>query len=92
MAENGQRRDPSSHRTPGQITRQVKGYNHTPANIKKRSQRNQARRIVEKDVGKAALKGKDVDHKRPVRSGGSNARSNLRVRSEHANRGWRRGS
>lgn len=91
MAEGGQRRDPSSHRTPGQVTRQVKGYNHRPENIKKRSQRNQARAIVAKDVGKAALKGKDVDHKRPVRSGGSNARSNLRVRSEHANRGWRRG-
>jgi hypothetical protein len=91
VAENGQKRDPSSHRTPGQVARQVKGYNHRPENIKKRSQRNSARRIVEKDVGKAALRGKDVDHIRPVRSGGGNARSNLRVRSEHANRGWRRG-
>jgi hypothetical protein len=81
-------RDPSSHRTPAQITKQVKGYNHEPANIKKRAQRNQARTIMRKSVGAAAIAGKDVDHKRAVRSGGTNARSNLRVRSEHANRGW----
>jgi hypothetical protein len=92
MAENGEKRDPSSHRTPGQVTRQVKGYNHRPGNIKKRSMRNQARAMVRKDLGEAAIRGKDVDHKRPVRSGGGNSRSNLRVRSEHANRGWRRGS
>jgi hypothetical protein len=90
MSREYGKRDPSSHRTPAQITKQVKGYNHEPANIAKRSQRNQARRIVTKDLGKAAVKGKDVDHKTPVRSGGTNARSNLRVRSEHANRGWNR--
>lgn len=89
MAENGQRRDPSSHRTPGQITRQVKGYNATPANTKKRSLRNQARALVEKRVGKAALIGKDIDHKRPVRSGGGNGAGNLRVRDRSANRAWR---
>lgn len=90
MAENGQKRDPSSHRTPGQVTRQVKGYNARPENVKKRAQRNQARAIVKKDLGEAAIKGKDVDHKRPVRSGGSNARGNLRVQDRHTNRGWRR--
>jgi hypothetical protein len=90
MSREYGKRDPSSHRTPAQITKQVKGYNHEPANIKKRSQRNSARAIVKKDLGAAAIAGKDVDHKRPVRSGGTNARSNLRVRSEHANRGWNR--
>lgn len=30
--------------------------------------------------------GKDVDHKRPLRSGGSNGRGNLRVRSRSKNR------
>jgi hypothetical protein len=85
-------RDPSSHRTPEQITKQVKGYNARPENVKKRSQRNQARAIVAKKVGKAAIAGKDVDHIKPVRSGGSNSPSNLRVRSQHANRGWERDS
>ena len=91
MAENNEKRDPSSHRTPTQIRRQVNGYNAQPENVKKRSLRNQARRIVEKRVGKAALAGKDVDHKRPVRAGGGNSPSKLRVQSRHTNRGWRRG-
>lgn len=90
MAENGEKRDPSSHRTPGQIKRQVNGYNARPENVKKRSQRNQARAIIRKEVGDAAIKGKDVDHKVAVRNGGGNSRSNLRIRSQHANRGWRR--
>jgi hypothetical protein len=81
-------RDPSSHRTPGQIKKMDHGYNHEPVHIKGRSQRNQARRIMTKEVGAEALAGKDVDHKHMVKDGGSNARSNLRIRSEHANRGW----
>jgi hypothetical protein len=85
-------RDPSSHRTPAQITKQVKGYNATPANVKKRSQRNSARAIVKKDLGAAAIKGKDVHHKNPVRSGGSNARSNLGVASKAKNRAWNKKS
>jgi hypothetical protein len=82
------KRDPSSHRTPAQVRSMDRGYNHTAANIKKRSQRNQARTIMRKELGSAAIAGKDIDHKRMVKNGGSNARSNLRVRSEHANRGW----
>lgn len=65
-----------------------RGYNHTPENIKKRSMRNQARDMMKKKVGAAALAGKDVDHKRPVRSGGGNSAGNLRIRDQHSNRGW----
>ena len=36
--------------------------------------------------------GKDVDHKKPLAKGGSNAKSNLRVRSESANRSFKRNS
>lgn len=88
MAENGEKRDPKSHRTPGQIKRQDRGYNAKPENIAKRVKNNQARATMEKQVGKAALKGKDVDHVKPLRSGGSNAKSNLRVISKSRNRGW----
>lgn len=49
--------------------------------------RVQARRIMKKALGAAAIKGKDIDHKIKLRNGGSNARSNLRVRSIKANRG-----
>jgi len=59
MAENGEKRDPSSHRTPGQIRRMNRGYDARPENIRKRSKTNQARRKMEKKVGRAALKGKD---------------------------------
>jgi len=48
--------------------------------------RHRARRKVEKTRGKAAVKGKDVDHKKSLKSGGSNSKSNLRVRSVSANR------
>jgi hypothetical protein len=81
-------RDPSSHRTPAQIKKMDRGYNSTPTNIKKRSMRNQARDIMEKKVGAAAIAGKDIDHKRPVRNGGGNSKGNLRVKDRHTNRGW----
>jgi hypothetical protein len=84
------KRDPSSHRTPEQIHAMDAGYNHTPSNIRKREMRNEARATVRKEVGAKAIEGKDVDHIKPVRSGGSNDRKNLRVRSVHANRGWER--
>lgn len=59
-----------------------------PEEIKKRSQRNQARRIMEKEHGKAALAGKDVHHKRRIVHGGSNSKTNLAVSNVAKNRGW----
>lgn len=89
MAENGEKRDPKSHRTPGQIKRQVKGYNAKPESVKKRTMNNAARRQLEKEGKVRKGDGKDVDHKKPLRSGGTNARSNLRVMDKSKNRGWR---
>lgn len=48
--------------------------------------RHRARRIVENKLGKDAIKGKDIDHKRTIKSGGTNSESNLRVRSVSENR------
>lgn len=48
--------------------------------------RHRARRVVEKRLGKSAIKGKDVDHKRTIKNGGSNEASNLRPRSISENR------
>lgn len=67
-------------------------YQGKPEQVAKRSLRNKARRAVEADVGKAALKGKDVDHKKMIKDGGTNARSNLRVTTPGKNRGWKKGS
>ncbi len=64
-------------------------YHATPEQKRKRAMRNAARRRMERELGKEALKGKDVDHIKPLRSGGSNARSNLRVTSVSYNRGAR---
>lgn len=68
-----------------------KAYNARPAQKKKRAMRNAARRELEREGLVHKGDGKDVDHKTPLKRGGSNARSNLRVVSENANRGWRRG-
>ena len=89
MAENGEKRDPVSHRTPGQIRRHYETYQGKPENIKKRSMRNKARRKLEKEGLVSKGDGKDVHHKKPVRAGGSNTRSNLAVADRSKNRAWR---
>lgn len=48
--------------------------------------RHRARRAVEKKLGKDLPSNVDVDHKKPLKNGGSNSTSNLRVRSQRANR------
>jgi hypothetical protein len=71
------------------MKKMASGYNHRPEQIDNRSQRNQARDIMKKKLGAAAIEGKDIDHaKKPIRSGGGNGKGNLRVSSVHANRGW----
>jgi hypothetical protein len=83
-------RDPSSHRTPAQIRKMDRGYNSQPHIIQNRSQQNQARAIMKKKLGGAAIAGKDVGHKKSVISGGSNADGNLRIETKKHNRGWER--
>ena len=63
-------------------------FHGKPAEIAKRAKRNTARAEMVKSHGKAALAGKDVDHKQPLRNGGGNGKGNLRVSSVHRNRGW----
>ncbi len=62
----------------------------TPREIKKREERNKARYDLER--AGVAHKGdhRDVDHRVPLTEGGSNAPSNWRMRSVHANRGYNR--
>lgn len=73
--------------TKAQYAHHYATYQGKPAQIAKRSERNKARREVEKSEGKAAIAGKDVHHVQPLRKGGSNRPSNLRVKSAHSNRG-----
>jgi hypothetical protein len=63
---------------------------HAKAEQKKnRAQRNAARKELERDGRVHKGDGMDVDHKRPIRSGGTNAPANLRVTPKGKNRGWR---
>ena len=61
-------------------------YQGTPNQIKKRAERVKARRMMEKTGSATKGDGKDVDHITPMRSGGTSAKSNLRMRSKAANR------
>jgi hypothetical protein len=62
-----------------------KAYQALPAQKKRRAQRNKARRAAIRQHGKAALKGKDIDHKDGNPMNG--CKSNLRVMSVKQNRG-----
>lgn len=70
--------------------KEYRNYQGKPSQIKNRSKRNQARRALEKEGRVRKGDGKDVDHEDPLIKGGSNAKSNLRVRSKHSNRSFRR--
>lgn len=65
-------------------------YHGKPEQRANRSKRVLARREMEETHGKAALAGKDVHHKKPLRSGGGNGKSNLAIASVKSNRGWNR--
>jgi len=61
-----------------------KAYQARPEQVKKRVMRNAARRLMVKKHGKAALKGKDVDHKRGTEAG--NGAKNLKIMYSSKNR------
>jgi 5-methylcytosine-specific restriction endonuclease McrA len=86
MAENNETRSKTSHRTHGQVTRQVKGYNHTPEQRQKRTDLTKNRREFIKEGRVAVGDHKDIDHKIPYSRGGSNAKTNLHVMTASANR------
>lgn len=78
MAEGGEKRSPTAHRTKSQMSRhwQEYGKKHKPANRR----RKKARRIMEKKGKVKKHDGKEVDH------AGSNAVGKLTVMSRSANR------
>mgnify|MGYP003133084186 FL=1 len=57
-------------------------YHGKPLQIKRRSERNKARR--EKGLQKGDPR--EVDHKKPLSKGGTNSSSNLRITSRSQNR------
>jgi hypothetical protein len=67
-----------------------KAYNARPEEVKKRAMRNKARAEYEKAHGDLPSN-VDVDHKKPLKNGGTNAASNTRAIADTKNRGWRKG-
>lgn len=66
--------------------KEYREYHGKPSQIENRSQRNKARRKLAAEGRVHKGDGKEVDHKRPISKGGSNARSNLRAVSRRTNR------
>jgi hypothetical protein len=65
-------------------------HKHKKSRVKDRAQRNAARAIVKKKVGAAAIKGKDVGHKKAISKGGQSVLANLFVQNPGENRSFRR--
>lgn len=67
-------------------------YQGTAEQKHNRAERNHARRQMEREGKVHKGDGKDVDHRHPLITGGSNDRSNWRVQSAHNNRNFKRDS
>lgn len=77
-------------RNPRRPDLEYAAYGSKPEVIKARSQRNAARRQAIKDGLVKKGDGMDVDHIKPVSKGGTNAKSNLRVKPASENRSFAR--
>ena len=62
--------------------KEYRAFHGKPAQRKKRSTRNKARRALQLKTGNP----KEVDHRKPLSKGGTNARKNLRAVSRKTNR------
>jgi len=69
---------------PRNYRKEYDDFHALPEQRARRAARNKSRAIVEKKKGKAAIAGKDVDHKN--HNAKDTRMCNLRVRSVHANR------
>jgi hypothetical protein len=70
--------------------REYDEYQGKPEQKANRAARNRARYQLEKEGRVHKGDGKDVDHKVPLSKGGSTAKSNLAVKTVHANRSYKR--
>jgi hypothetical protein len=65
-------------------------YHGTEEAKKQRAMRNAARRQAEREGKVKKGDGKEVDHKKALSNGGTNAKSNLRVVDRYTNRSYKR--
>jgi len=76
---------------PRDYDKEYDDYHSQPDQIKKRAVRNSARSTMAKAGKVSKGDGVEVDHITPLKKGGDNAPSNLRVVDKKKNRGWRKG-
>ena len=72
-------------RKPRDYKKEYADYHGTPEQKKTRAERNRDRKAAERRVGKAALRGKEVDHINAPRKG-SLAGASTQIISKKANR------
>lgn len=72
-------------RKPRDYKKEYADYHGTPEQKKRRAERNRDRKAAERRVGKAALRGKEVDHINAPRKG-SLAGASTQIISKKANR------
>lgn len=77
---------PKKSASSSKRSKQQRKYNSQPQQKKNRAQRNLARATAIRAGRVKKGDGKDIDHKKPLRSGGSNAVSNTRVVKQSINR------
>ena len=65
-------------------------HKHKKNRVKDRAARNLARSLVKKKLGSAAVKGKDVGHKKAIGKGGKSVLANLFIQNPGANRSFSR--
>jgi hypothetical protein len=65
---------------------EYRNYHGKPKQKKERAARTRARELMIKKGKAKRGDGKDIDHKKPLRSGGSNGEGNLRKRDKSSNR------
>ena len=63
-----------------------RAYERRPEVRQRHYARMRARRLAIKMYGKAAVEGKDVDHIRSLKAGGTTSATNIRLRDIRANR------
>jgi hypothetical protein len=83
MAEGGETRSKTAHRTPSQIKRHGRTYQAKPQQRKNRAARNAARKALGLKKGDP----RDAGHKKPLSKGGTNSKSNLKATNRSKNRG-----
>ena len=83
---------PYKNKADRNYRKEYDSYQGTPDQVAKRAKRNAARAKLAKAGRVHKGDGQDVDHAKPLSKGGSNDSSNLRVKSKHANRSYKRNS